>query len=90
VEMYKGWQIVCLKLEKDFWVLAQRAHFSNLITRMWLSYLFTASSADIQWPDMHQHMPSHDPNAAENVTSYWTHMKNLNENPAIASYYFQK
>src|SRR6266487_1807910 len=31
---------------------------------------FTASSADIQWPDMHQHMPSHIPEAPKDATSY--------------------
>jgi hypothetical protein len=39
---------------------------------------------------MHQHMPNCDPNAPENATSYHTGMTNLNNNPAIAAYYFQK
>jgi hypothetical protein len=50
----------------------------------------TFSSADVQWPDMHQHMPNHNPDAAEDAHSYRVRMKDLNENPAIASYYFQK
>jgi hypothetical protein len=51
---------------------------------------FTASSADIQWPDMHQHMPNYVEGQAEDAASYRICMKDLNENPAIASYYFQK
>jgi hypothetical protein len=39
---------------------------------------------------MHQHMPNHNPDAAENATSYRTRMNDLNNNPAIAAYYFQK
>jgi len=51
---------------------------------------FTVSSADIQWLDMHQHMPEYDINEPENAQSYKQHMENLNNNPAIASYYFRK
>ena len=50
---------------------------------------FTVSSADIQWPDLHCHMPSHVPDEAEHAQSYRKRMKDLNENPAIAAYYFQ-
>jgi hypothetical protein len=50
----------------------------------------TFSSADVQWPDVHQHMPNHNPGAAEDAHSYRVQMKDLNENPAIASHYFQK
>ena len=52
--------------------------------------IFTCSSADIQWPDMHQHMPNNDPDRPEDATSYRTRMNDLNENPAIAAYFFQK
>jgi hypothetical protein len=51
---------------------------------------FTCSSADLQWPDLHQHMPNHDLFEGENATSYQTRMNDLNNNPAIAAYYFQK
>ena len=51
---------------------------------------FTVSSADIQWVDMHKHMPGHDINEPENAHSYNQQMENLNNNPAIASYYFRK
>ena len=39
---------------------------------------------------MHQHMPNYTEGQPEDATSYRTRMKDLNENPAIASYYFQK
>ena len=51
---------------------------------------FTVSSADVQWPDLHQHMPNFDKNKSEDADSYQIRMKDLNENPAIAGYYFQK
>jgi hypothetical protein len=50
----------------------------------------TFSSADIQWPDMHRHMPNHDAAVGEDAHAYRIRMKDLNENPAIAGYYFQK
>ena len=50
---------------------------------------FTASSADIQWPDLHQHMPSYNADQNEDATSYRVRMEDLNNNPAIAAYYFQ-
>jgi len=39
---------------------------------------------------MHQHMPNYVPGQEEEAHSYRTRTKDLNENPAIASYYFQK
>lgn len=52
---------------------------------------FTVSAADIQWPDLHQHMPAH-PGAPpqDEQEAYRIRMANLNNNPAIAAYYFQK
>jgi hypothetical protein len=35
-------------------------------------------------------MPNHDLFEGENATSYQTRMNDLNNNPAIAAYYFQK
>lgn len=53
----------------------------------------TASSADIQWPDLHAHMPSAGTNDPDNPltdhAAYRQRNKDLNENPAIAAYYFQ-
>ena len=77
---------------KPFWQSAQK----DLIAQIQAldigtpHVFFTCSSADIQWADMHHHMPNNDPNAAENATSYRTRMNDLNNNPAIAAYYFQK
>lgn len=52
---------------------------------------FTVSAADIQWPDLHQHMPAHPGAPPQNEQeAYRTRMSNLNDNPAIAAYYFQK
>ena len=52
---------------------------------------FTVSAADIQWPDLHQHMPAHTGPPPENEQeAYQIWMANLNENPAIAAYYFKK
>jgi hypothetical protein len=77
---------------KPFWQNAQReliAQIRSPDTRT-PQVFFTCSSADIQWPDMHQHMPNHNPDEAENANSYRTRMNDLNNNPAIAAYYFQK
>jgi hypothetical protein len=35
-------------------------------------------------------MPNYDPEQGEDAAAYWTCMKGLNNNPAIAGYYFQK
>jgi Helitron helicase-like domain at N-terminus len=50
----------------------------------------TFSAADLQWHDLHRHMPtSLPPNATEDVCIK-TYNNNLNNNHAIAAYYFQK
>lgn len=52
---------------------------------------FTVSAADIQWPDLHQHMPPYPGTPPENEQeAYRIRLANLNANPAIAAYYFQK
>ena len=77
---------------KPFWQSAQK----DLIAQIRAPdtgkphVFFTCNSADIQWPDMHQHMPNNNLNAPEDGTSYRTRMNDLNNNPAIAAYYFQK
>ncbi len=77
---------------KPFWINGQRQLIAQIRSPDCGSphVFFTASSADIQWPDMHQHMPSHIPGAPEDATSYRRRMVDLNNNPAIASFYFQK
>jgi ATP-dependent DNA helicase PIF1 len=54
---------------------------------------FTVSAADIHWPDLHQHMPVHPGPPPENENeqeAYRRRAASLNDNPAIAAYYFQK
>lgn len=77
---------------KPFWQNGQRELIAQIRSPdvQTPHVFFTCSSADIQWPDLHQHMPNHDPHEAENATSYRTRMCDLNDNPAIAAYYFQK
>ena len=77
---------------KPFWQKAQRDLIAQIRSPECQSphVLFTASSADIQWPDMHQHMPNNVQGQPEDAHSYRVRMKDLNENPAIAGYYFQK
>jgi hypothetical protein len=48
----------------------------------------TASAADLQWPDLHHHMPSHGEDLSQHA-AYRTRRDDLNENPAIAADYFQ-
>ena len=81
-----------LPVSKPFWQKAQKDIISMIRSSECGTphVLFTASSADIQWPDMHLHMPNYTEGQPEDATSYRTRMKYLNENPAIASYYFQK
>ena len=76
---------------KPFWQSFQRELIAQIRSPdVWTPHVFfTCSSVDIQWPNLHQHMPNHDPLEAENATSYQTRMKDLNDNPAIAAYYFQ-
>ena len=51
---------------------------------------FTVSAADIQWPDLHQHMPVQPSENENEQEAYQGRVANLNDNPAIAAYYFQK
>jgi hypothetical protein len=77
---------------RPFWQKSQRDLIAQIRSPECKSpHVFvTFSSADVQWPDMHQHMPNFDPNSEEDAHSYRVRLKDLNENPAIASYYFQK
>jgi ATP-dependent DNA helicase PIF1 len=77
---------------KPFWLNAQHQLIAQIRSPDCGSphVFFTASSADIQWPDMHQHMPNHISGVQEDATSYRRRMEDLNNNPAIASFYFQK
>jgi len=76
---------------KPFWQKAQRDLIAQIRSPECHSpHMFFTASADIQWPDMHQHMPNNVQGQPEDAHSYRVWMKDLNENPAIAGYYFQK
>jgi hypothetical protein len=51
---------------------------------------FTFSAADIQWLDLHHHMPHQVPQDAIEAERAKIFNQNLNENPGIAAYWFQK
>ena len=54
-------------------------------------FFFTVLAANIQWSDLHQHMPVNPEALPENKQeAYCIRVANLNDNPAIAAYYFQK
>ncbi|KAG6881818.1 hypothetical protein C0993_012710 [Termitomyces sp. T159_Od127] len=57
---------------KPFWIKAQHELISQICSPECGSphVFFTASSADIQWPDMHQHMPNFDPDQGEDASAY--------------------
>ena len=79
---------------RPFWTLQR----NNLLAQIQSSdcrspnVFFTVSAADVQWPDLHRLMPGYDPDLDNpaHADSYRRHLKWLNENPALASYYFQK
>ncbi|KZT34517.1 hypothetical protein SISSUDRAFT_1065241 [Sistotremastrum suecicum HHB10207 ss-3] len=79
-----------LKGSRPFWAAEQ----SRLINQIRAPdsgtphVFFTFSAADVQWPDLHQHMPNEHPLPPEDPLSYRQRTKSLNENPAIAAYYF--
>lgn len=45
------------------------------------SVFFTCSAADVQWPDLHQHMPGYNIAHVNDADSYKARWKSLNENP---------
>ncbi|KAF8237063.1 hypothetical protein L208DRAFT_1249417, partial [Tricholoma matsutake] len=61
---------------KPFWMKAQQDLISQIQSPECKSphVFFTTSSADIQWPDMHRHMPNYDPEQGEDAAAYWTCM----------------
>lgn len=74
---------------KPFWIDYQRKLTAMIRQLKSPSAFVTASSADMQWPDMHQHMPSweQDPDATQHA-QYRKQRDDLNNNPAIAAAYF--
>jgi hypothetical protein len=49
----------------------------------------TLSAADLQWPDLHRHLPAPPPNLTEALRQRHN-SRSLNDNPAVASWYFQQ
>jgi hypothetical protein len=76
---------------KPFWM----AHQNELTAMMYQLHsphaFITASAADLQWPDLHQHMPqwAESQDVGEQA-AYRKRREDLNDNPAIAAYYFVK
>src|SRR6266496_1114972 len=75
---------------RPYW-LDRRKELQAMIKQLHCPHLFlTFSAADVQWPDLHRHMPSQAPPNATDQERVRIFNQNLNENPGIAAYYFQK
>ena len=70
---------------------ARSRELSAMIRQIGTPHAFvTHSAADIQWPDLHVHMLSHpDPGATEAERQRFNY-KSINENPALAAWWFQR
>ena len=49
----------------------------------------TYSAADVQWPDLHKHMPRQASLDATECERARINSQNLNDNPGIAAFWFQ-
>ena len=75
---------------RPYW-LARRTELKAMIKDLHCPHLFvTFSAADVQWPDLHRHMPSPLPPDATEQQRARIYNRDLNDNPGIAAYYFQK
>lgn len=50
----------------------------------------TLTAADLHWPDLHRHMPPPDEPHVSETARQRHNSKNVNNNPAITAWYFQK
>jgi ATP-dependent DNA helicase PIF1 len=74
----------------SYW-LDRRKELQAMIKQLHCPHLFlTFSAADVQWPDLHRHIPSQPSPNAIDQECVWIFNQNLNENPGITAYYFQK
>lgn len=81
---------VNLRGTRPYW-LARRRELIAMIKDCGCPHLFfTFSAADVQWPDLHRHMPHPVSSDATEQERAKIHNQNLNENPGIAAYWFQK
>ena len=79
-----------LRGTRPYWQ-ARRRELNGMIKDLKCPHLFaTASAADIQWKDLHRFMPRQASLNATEQERIRLFSINLNENPAIAAYWFQK
>lgn len=69
----------------------QSCNLSVMIRQLGTPHAFiTFSAADMQWPDLHTHMPEQARPDMTKPQRQRINSKNVNENPAIASYWFYR
>jgi ATP-dependent DNA helicase PIF1 len=79
-----------LRGTRPYWQ-SRRRELLAMIKMLKSPHLFvTASAADVQWNDLHIHMPNKVPSNATEHERIKICNLNLNQNPAIAAWYFQK
>ena len=79
-----------LRGTRPYWQARRRELLAMIKDLKCPHVFFTASAADVQWKDLHRFMPrtvSADTTEQERIRIF---SANLNENPAIAAYWFQK
>ena len=73
-----------------YWAARSR-ELSAMIRQIGTQHAFvTHSAADIQWPDLHVHMPHQPPPGASEPERQRFRHKSINENPALAAWWFQR
>src|SRR5947207_14100017 len=79
-----------LRGTRPYWLARRRELIAMIKDRGCAHLFFTFSAADMQWPDLHRHMPWKVPPGATEQERVKLHNQNLNENPVITAYWFQK
>ena len=73
-----------------YWAARSR-ELAAMIRQLGTPHAFiTHSAADIQWPDLHKHMPGSIPDGATEAERQRINSRNINENPAIAAEWFYR
>ncbi|KAK4699420.1 ATP-dependent DNA helicase PIF1, partial [Phenoliferia sp. Uapishka_3] len=81
-----------IKGTRPYW-MKKRSQLESMIVAHDTPHVFiTLSSADLQWADLHGHMPPppHLPDVETEHTKYRHRNYSLNNNPHIAAWYFQR
>lgn len=78
-----------LEGSKPFWQKRYRELVAMVRQLCSPNVFITASAADLQWPDLHKHMPNGGVVYNSQHAAYRQRRDNLNENPAIAAHYFE-